>query len=116
MNWNHKLVLGTVNVLEAARHSGSLRVVVPDTIRAFTADRPVRLRSPRAIRPWQHVLEPLRGYLTLAECMMTVAWYQANARGQEMREFTRSQITEYEASVKAGIDAAIPVKAGSVHA
>jgi CDP-glucose 4,6-dehydratase len=43
--------------------------IVPDTMRAFMSDRPVRLRNPRAIRPWQHVLEPLRGYLTLAEAM-----------------------------------------------
>jgi CDP-glucose 4,6-dehydratase len=34
---------------------------------AFQAGRPVRLRNPDAIRPWQFVLEPLNGYLTLAE-------------------------------------------------
>lgn len=41
--------------------------LIPDCIRAFAADRPVVLRRPTAIRPWQHVLEPLRGYLLLAE-------------------------------------------------
>src|ERR1700722_16058409 len=53
--------------------------IVPDTMRAFMSDRPVRLRSPRAIRPWQHVLEPLRGYLTLAEflCERGVAGAEA---------------------------------------
>jgi CDP-glucose 4,6-dehydratase len=40
--------------------------VVPDSIRALSADQPVRLRNPRAVRPWQHVLEPLAGYLQLA--------------------------------------------------
>jgi len=40
--------------------------VVPDTIRALTAGHPVRIRNPGAVRPWQHVLEPLSGYLTLA--------------------------------------------------
>jgi len=153
--------------------------LVPDIIRAFMADDPVRLRSPHAIRPWQHVLEPLRGYLTLAESMweqgtacgeawnfgpdqsdaqpvewvvqemaslwghgahweredgahpheanhltldsskacvrlgwrpelrlkdslaMTVAWYQAKSRGQEMHAFTGAQIADYDARVKA---------------
>jgi CDP-glucose 4,6-dehydratase len=41
--------------------------LVPDAIRAFIADKPVEIRNPNAIRPWQHVLEPLRGYLMLAE-------------------------------------------------
>jgi CDP-glucose 4,6-dehydratase len=39
--------------------------LVPDCVRAFLAGETVRLRSPRAIRPWQHVLEPLLGYLVL---------------------------------------------------
>ncbi|MDD5177602.1 MAG: CDP-glucose 4,6-dehydratase [Sterolibacterium sp.] len=41
--------------------------LLPDLVRAFSAGRPVTLRSPGAIRPWQHVLEPLAGYLLLAE-------------------------------------------------
>ncbi len=40
--------------------------IVPDCARAWMADRPLRIRSPRATRPWQHVLEPLSGYLWLA--------------------------------------------------
>jgi CDP-glucose 4,6-dehydratase len=43
--------------------------LVPDIIRAFMDSRPVRIRSPHAIRPWQHVLEPLRGYLGVAESL-----------------------------------------------
>lgn len=43
--------------------------LVPDFIRAFLDDRPALIRSPNAIRPWQHVLEPLNGYLMLAEKM-----------------------------------------------
>lgn len=39
--------------------------IVPDSVRALAAGEPVRVRSPRAVRPWQHVLEPLSGYLTL---------------------------------------------------
>jgi len=41
--------------------------LIPDIIRAFTHDTAVIIRNPDAIRPWQHVLEPLNGYLTLAE-------------------------------------------------
>lgn len=41
--------------------------LVPDILRAIAAGAPVRIRRPDAIRPWQHVLEPLAGYLTLAE-------------------------------------------------
>ena len=41
--------------------------LVPDCIRAFASGRSVPIRRPRATRPWQHVLEPLCGYLLLAE-------------------------------------------------
>lgn len=39
--------------------------IVPDLMRAFLQDQPARVRRPSAIRPWQHVLEPLAGYLSL---------------------------------------------------
>ena len=41
--------------------------LIPDILAAFAQGQPVTIRSPHAIRPWQHVLEPLRGYLTLAQ-------------------------------------------------
>lgn len=40
--------------------------LIPDILRAMGESRPVVIRSPHAIRPWQHVLEPLGGYLLLA--------------------------------------------------
>ena len=40
--------------------------IVPDIVRALSAGLPVEVRNPAAIRPWQHVLEPLSGYLLLA--------------------------------------------------
>src|SRR5271157_2901498 len=43
--------------------------LVPDIIRAFIDERPVRIRNPHAIRPWQHVLEPLRGYIAVADSL-----------------------------------------------
>jgi CDP-glucose 4,6-dehydratase len=39
--------------------------IIPDCIRGLSADKPVGIRSPHAVRPWQHVLEPLSGYLRL---------------------------------------------------
>lgn len=44
--------------------------LVPDTVRAWQQGRAVSIRSPNATRPWQHVLEPLSGYLTLAASLM----------------------------------------------
>lgn len=41
--------------------------LVPDILRALEQGRPVPIRNPHAVRPWQHVLEPLSGYLRLAE-------------------------------------------------
>ncbi len=43
--------------------------LIPDMLRAIEAGQPVVIRSPHAIRPWQHVLEPLKGYLLLVEKM-----------------------------------------------
>jgi CDP-glucose 4,6-dehydratase len=41
--------------------------LVPDILKAFEQNQPVQIRNPHSTRPWQHVLEPLSGYLTLAE-------------------------------------------------
>lgn len=43
--------------------------LIPDIIKSFLEKRPVLIRSPHAIRPWQHVLEPLSGYLVLAKTL-----------------------------------------------
>lgn len=43
--------------------------IVPDLMRAAAAGRPAAVRRPGAVRPWQHVLEPLRGYLMLARAL-----------------------------------------------
>ncbi len=44
--------------------------IVPDVVRAIGAGEPVRLRNPLAVRPWQHVVESLSGYLTLAGLLL----------------------------------------------
>lgn len=45
--------------------------IVPDIVRALAEGKPVAVRNPRAVRPFQHVLEPLSGYLRLAERLAT---------------------------------------------
>jgi CDP-glucose 4,6-dehydratase len=53
--------------------------LIPDLVRGFLAGEPVLIRSPHAIRPWQHVLEPLQGYITLAERLLTGDAHYATA-------------------------------------
>jgi CDP-glucose 4,6-dehydratase len=64
--------------------------IVPDIVRCLAADRPVAVRNPQAIRPWQHVVEPLSGYLRLGAAMLTgddprlcSAWNFGPATGTE---------------------------------
>ena len=49
--------------------------LIPDAIKAFEAKEPLVIRNPLATRPWQHVLEPLSGYLVLAQAL-----YQGGAQ------------------------------------
>ena len=49
--------------------------LIPDIMNAFIKNRPVTIRNPHVIRPWQHVIEPLRGYLMLGEKL----FYQGKA-------------------------------------
>lgn len=52
--------------------------LVPDILRAFEHNQPVQIRNPHSLRPWQHVLEPVSGYLMLAE--------KLHAEGQQWAE------------------------------
>lgn len=47
----------------------SAKRIVPDCIRAISSDQPIQLRNPGSTRPWQHVLEPLSGYLQLGAAL-----------------------------------------------
>lgn len=51
--------------------------LIPDAVRAWQADQTLEIRRPQSIRPWQHVLEPLAGYLSLAEKL----WAQPELAG-----------------------------------
>ena len=45
--------------------------LIPDCVRSVMAGRPIYIRNPHSVRPWQHVLEPLKAYLLLAEKLYT---------------------------------------------
>lgn len=45
--------------------------LIPDCVRAVNADHPIEIRNPSAVRPWQHVLEPLSGYMLVATKLWT---------------------------------------------
>lgn len=51
--------------------------LIPDAVRAWNASQSLQIRRPQAIRPWQHVLEPLSGYIRLAEKL----WQQPELAG-----------------------------------
>jgi CDP-glucose 4,6-dehydratase len=51
--------------------------LIPDAVRAWLAGRPLEVRRPEACRPWQHVIEPLAGYLALAQRL----WRKPEAAG-----------------------------------
>jgi CDP-glucose 4,6-dehydratase len=65
---DHKVVIASAragNVIGGG--DWALDRLVPDIINSYSNGKKVLIRNPHAIRPWQHVLEPLNGYLTLAE-------------------------------------------------
>jgi CDP-glucose 4,6-dehydratase len=65
--------------------------LVPDAMRAFRAGDALKIRNPHSIRPWQHVLDPLSGYLRLAEHLFTngadfaEGWNFGPGTGSEVR-------------------------------
>lgn len=71
--------------------------LIPDTLRSLEYNKGVTLRYPNSVRPWQHVLEPLSGYLLLAEKLYTCkkefaeSW---NFGPNENETFTVSQVVE----------------------
>jgi CDP-glucose 4,6-dehydratase len=64
--------------------------LVPDAMRAFSANSVLRIRHPDAVRPWQHVLDPITGYLRLAQSLFengaqfAEAWNFGPAAGSEV--------------------------------
>jgi len=80
--------------------------LVPDCLRAFEKQETVLLRQPRSIRPWQHVLDPLSGYLLLAERLLepgasfySTAW---NFGPDTMGDATVGQVAQELARIWSG--------------
>jgi CDP-glucose 4,6-dehydratase len=68
---DHKMALATAragNVIGGGDWAEDR--LIPDAMRAFSSGQPLVVRNPAALRPWQHVLEPLAGYLRLAEGLL----------------------------------------------
>ncbi len=65
--------------------------LVPDAIRAFRNNEPLRIRNPKSIRPWQHVLDPVLGYLLLAERLISDG--QAFAQAWNFGPESSSEVT-----------------------
>ena len=69
---------GSIHTLIASARAGNVigggdfseDRLVPDLLRAFSQNKPALIRHPHAVRPWQHVLEPLCGYIMLAERLL----------------------------------------------
>lgn len=57
--------------------------LVPDCIKSINENKPIQIRNPHSVRPWQHVLEPLAGYLILGEKLL-------NSEKNDPHEFTQS--------------------------
>jgi CDP-glucose 4,6-dehydratase len=67
---NHRVAIASAragNVIGGG--DWSVDRLIPDAIVAFEAKQPLMIRNPSATRPWQHVLEPLSGYLVLAQAL-----------------------------------------------
>jgi len=88
--------------------------LVPDLLRAIDSGAPVHLRHPDAVRPWQHVLEPLRGYLTLSERLLAGDAEAAQAWNFGPRDEDARTVGEVVAELarRWGDDARTDVQAG----
>ncbi len=68
--------------------------LVPDCIRAITSNQKIEIRNPIAIRPWQHVLEPLGGYLLLGKKLLNKGYQYAQAYNFGPEESSTLKVSE----------------------
>jgi CDP-glucose 4,6-dehydratase len=84
--------------------------LIPDVVRSVMTNQDIFLRNPYAIRPWQHVLDPLNGYLTLAECLYndgpdySEGWNFAPTESQPVSEVVDQLLSLWGSSVSARHD------------
>ncbi|MBS0660052.1 MAG: CDP-glucose 4,6-dehydratase [Verrucomicrobia bacterium] len=96
--------------------------IVPDFLRALSAGQPLKVRNPRATRPWQHVLEPLSGYLHLAASLRrepahATAWNfgPESSSNQPVRALVRELLKHRPGTVEEQPDPQQPHEAGLLH-
>jgi CDP-glucose 4,6-dehydratase len=97
--------------------------IVPDAMRALAAAKPIPVRTPNSTRPWQHVLEPLGGYLLLAEKLVTSGAAYASAfnfgpaleANRTTRELVETALSHWSGSWLDGSNADAPHEAGRLH-
>lgn len=97
--------------------------IVPDAMRALAAGEPIRVRSPQATRPWQHVLEPLGGYLLLAERLFVEGTTYASAfnfgpaleANRTVRELVEAALQHWRGQWQDLSDLEAPHEAGRLH-
>lgn len=68
--------------------------LMPDIIRSLLAEKPILIRSPQSTRPWQHVLDPLNGYLMALEELLSGAEIPAMNFGPYGKSLTVRQVVE----------------------
>ena len=97
--------------------------VVPDAMRSLAAGQSIPVRHPRATRPWQHVLEPLGGYLLLAEKLAARGGAYASAfnfgpsleANRSVRELVEAALAHWHGSWQDLSDPTAPHEAGRLH-
>jgi CDP-glucose 4,6-dehydratase len=97
--------------------------IVPDAMRALAAQQPVVVRNSGATRPWQHVLEPLSGYLLLAEKLLTAATPPCEAfnfgpplsSNRPVQELVETMLTHWPGVWEAAAQTQAPHEAGLLH-
>ena len=90
--------------------------LLPDAYRAFAAGAPLVIRRPDAIRPWQHVLDPLHGYLRLAEALSAGSAPSAAYNfGPERAESVHAVAVRFLAALGSANDAAVVVEPSAEH-
>jgi CDP-glucose 4,6-dehydratase len=97
--------------------------IMPDAMRSLAAGVSIPLRQPRATRPWQHVLEPLGGYLLLAEKLAASGATYASAfnfgptleANRSVRELVDAALAHWPGSWRDLSDSTAPHEAGRLH-
>jgi CDP-glucose 4,6-dehydratase len=99
--------------------------IIPDTVRSLRAAEPVTVRNPSATRPWQHVLEPLGGYLALAEALADPAMGDSMAgsfnfgpqleANRPVRELVEEALSHWRGRWVDDSDSAAPHEASQLH-